>query len=112
LAERQRLCGPLVKELHAYMVAEREKLSQHAPVAKAMNYMFARWSGFTAFLEDGRICLSTDGVENPFSSSAGLFHCLWWHLSPCLRHLHIGRHSMLDVFHFSVADFLDSVVSA
>lgn len=28
-----------------------------------MNYMLARWSGFTAFLEDGRICLSNDAAE-------------------------------------------------
>lgn len=63
LAERRRLCAPLVDELHAYMMTEREKLSRHAPVAKAMNYMLARWAGFTAFLEDGRICLSNNAAE-------------------------------------------------
>ena len=63
LAERQRLCAPLVDELHTYMITEREKLSRHAPVAKAMNYMLARWAGFTAFLEDGRICLSNNAAE-------------------------------------------------
>lgn len=63
LAERQRLCAPLVDELHAYMTTEREKLSRHAPVAKAMNYMLARWAGFTAFLEDGHICLSNNAAE-------------------------------------------------
>lgn len=63
LAKRQRLCAPLVHELHTYMITEREKLSRHAPVAKAMNYMLARWAGFTAFLEDGRICLSNNAAE-------------------------------------------------
>jgi transposase len=63
LAERQRLCAPLVDELHTYMITEREKLSRHAPVAKAMNYMLARWVGFAAFLEDGRICLSNNAAE-------------------------------------------------
>ena len=33
------------------------------PVAKAMNYMLARWAGFTAFLEDGHICLSNNAAE-------------------------------------------------
>lgn len=51
---------------------------QHAPVAKAMNYMLARWSGFTAFLEDGRICRSNNAAERcparscPWQKSMGI----------------------------------------
>ena len=45
------------------MRAERTRLSRHAPVAKAMDYMLKRWDGFTAFLGDGRVCLSNNAAE-------------------------------------------------
>ena len=45
------------------MRAERAKLSRHADVAKAMDYMLKRWDAFTRFLEDGRICLTNNAAE-------------------------------------------------
>ena len=36
----------------------RAKLLRHDPVAKAMDYMLKDWSAFTAFLTDGRICIT------------------------------------------------------
>jgi transposase len=45
------------------MRAERERLSRHAPVAKAIDYMLKRRDGFAQFLEDGRICLSNNAAE-------------------------------------------------
>ena len=45
------------------MRAERAKLSRHAAVAKAIDYMLTRWDAFTRFLEDGRICLSNNAAE-------------------------------------------------
>jgi transposase len=36
------------------MRAERAKLSRHAEVAKAMDYMLKRWAAFSRFLDDGR----------------------------------------------------------
>jgi len=45
------------------MRAERAKLSRHADVAKAMDYMLKRWVAFTRFLEDGRICLTNNAAE-------------------------------------------------
>jgi transposase len=41
----------------------RARLSKHDPVAKAMNYMLADWTAFTAFLDDGRICLTNNAAE-------------------------------------------------
>ena len=32
-------------------------------VAKAMDYMLKRWSAFTGFLDDGRVCLSNNSAE-------------------------------------------------
>ena len=45
------------------MRAERGKLSRHADVAKAMDYMLKRWEAFTRFLHDGRICLTNNAAE-------------------------------------------------
>src|SRR3979409_941132 len=46
-----------------WMRAERVKLSRHADVAKAMDYMLKRWTAFTRFLDDGRICISNNAAE-------------------------------------------------
>jgi transposase len=62
-AERQkRSVGP-VTALEDWMRAERAKLSRHAEVAKAIDYMLTRWPAFTGFLDDGRICLSNNSAE-------------------------------------------------
>jgi hypothetical protein len=45
------------------MSSERPKLSRHAEVAKAMDYMLKRWPAFIRFLEDGRICLTNNAAE-------------------------------------------------
>ena len=63
LALRRERSATLVAELEAWMRAERTRLSRHAPVAKAMEYMLKRWNGFTRFLDDGRICLTNNAAE-------------------------------------------------
>ena len=62
-AARAERSAPLVADLEAWMREERARLSRHAPVAKAMDYMLKRWDGFTRFLEDGRICLTNNAAE-------------------------------------------------
>ena len=39
------------------------KLSRGNDVAKAMDYMLMRWTAFTRFLDDGRICMSNNAAE-------------------------------------------------
>jgi transposase len=65
LEARHRLSRPLVKELRDWMRTERDTMSRHNPVAKAIAYMFKadRWEAFTRFLEDGRICLTNNAAE-------------------------------------------------
>ena len=63
LAARAERSTALVGELEAWMRDERARLSRHAPVAKAMDYMLKRWEGFARFLEDGRICLTNNAAE-------------------------------------------------
>jgi len=70
LAIRQAEAAPLVADLHRWMNTERERLSRHAAVAKAMSYMLSRWLSFTRFLEDGRICLTNDAAERALRGAA------------------------------------------
>jgi transposase len=63
LTVRQERVAPLVASLERWMRAERTKLSRHADVAKAMDYMLKRWDAFTGFLRDGRICLTNNAAE-------------------------------------------------
>jgi transposase len=63
LAVRRERVAPLVAELEAWMRGERARLSRHAEVAKAMDYMLKRWSAFARFLDDGRICLTNNCAE-------------------------------------------------
>ena len=63
LAVRRELSAPVLAELKEWMQAERVKLSKHAPLAKAMDYMLRRWALFARFLDDGRICLTNNAAE-------------------------------------------------
>jgi transposase len=65
LETRQRLSRPLAEGLHDWLLAERARLSRHAPVAKAIAYLVEkdRWPAFTRFLEDGRVCLTNNAAE-------------------------------------------------
>ena len=55
-------------DFEVWMRAERAKLSRHAEVAKAMDYMLKRWIAFTRFLADGRICLSNNAAERTLAA--------------------------------------------
>jgi hypothetical protein len=63
LAERHARIVPLLAGLETWMRATRAKLSRHADVAKAMDYMLTRWNSFSRFTGDGRICLSNNAAE-------------------------------------------------
>jgi len=62
-AVRQEKSAPLVADLETWMREQRAKLSRGNDVAKAMDYMLKRWTAFTRFLDDGRICLSNNAAE-------------------------------------------------
>jgi transposase len=62
-AVRQELSAPLVADLETWMREQRAKLSRRNDIAKAMDYMLKRWTAFTRFLDDGRICLSNNAAE-------------------------------------------------
>jgi transposase len=63
LDARQERSAPLVADLEAWMRGHRARMSRHADVAEAMDYVLKRWIGFTRFLEDGQICLTNNAAE-------------------------------------------------
>lgn len=72
-AARQSLVRPLCEELHAWFIDQRARMSKHNPVAKAIKYMIGkegRWEAFTAFLDDGRICLTNNAAERALRGAA------------------------------------------
>ena len=62
-AVRQELSKPLVEDLQVYMREQRAKLSRGHDLAKAIDYILKRWTAFTLFLDDGRVCLSNNAAE-------------------------------------------------
>ena len=60
---RQDKSAPLVAELEAWLREQRSRLSRSALVTKPIDYMLKRWSEFSRFLEDGRICLTNNAAE-------------------------------------------------
>jgi len=63
LAARQERVAPVVRELEVCLLQQRNILSRHDPVAKAINYLLNDWRGFTNFLDDGRICITNNAAE-------------------------------------------------
>ena len=67
LAVRQERSRPLIEALHDWLLEERARLSKHNSVAKAIDYLMPpkgdRWDAFTAFLDNGRICLTNNAAE-------------------------------------------------
>ena len=62
--------APLVAELETWMRGVRSRMSRHADVGRAMDYMLKRWDTFTRFLDDGRICLTNNAAERALRGAA------------------------------------------
>jgi transposase len=74
LAVRRAVSRPLVDDLMTTMREQVARLSRGHDLAKAIQYMLKRWSAFTLFLDDGRVCMSNKARLNlprsePFSPS-------------------------------------------
>jgi transposase len=63
MSVRQELSKPLLEELRRYLSEQRAKLSRGHDLAKAIDYIVRRWTAFTLFLDDGRVCLSNNAAE-------------------------------------------------
>ena len=112
-AIRQERSKPLVAALKAYMAEQLERLSPKNDVAKAIRYMLTRWPSFTRFLDDGRVCLSTDDAEKRESSArrSGLGRSLGRLFLPRHHHPLVGLLGTPNVVGFSLSDLLDPIVA-
>jgi transposase len=63
LAVRQAQSKPLIISFEAWLRNQRDRLSSKSDTVKAINYCLTRWTAFTRFLDDGRICLSNNAAE-------------------------------------------------
>src|SRR5947209_7430719 len=70
LAARQDKSARLIAELEDWMRDVRRTMSRHADVAKAIDYMLRRWTSFSRFLDDGRICLTNNAAERALRAIA------------------------------------------
>lgn len=66
--ERQRLrdtqARPIADALHRWMRAHREKVPNGSAIAKALDYSLKRWAALTHYLDDGRLPIDNNRVEN------------------------------------------------
>jgi transposase len=62
-AARQVMSAPLLADLHQWLTVQRSKLARGNEVARAIDYLLKRWTAFTRFVDDGRICISNNAAE-------------------------------------------------
>ena len=64
LAARQELSAPIIEAFHPWLQAQLSRIPRSSKLAEDIRYTLARWAGLTRFLEDGRLELDTNPVEN------------------------------------------------
>ena len=103
---------PLVDDLQLYMRAQATKLSRGHDLVKAIQYMLKRWPAFTLFLDDGRVCITTDGADKRESSArrSGHGRSRGWLFLPRRHHSLVGLLSTPHVVGFPLADLLNPIV--
>ena len=69
-AVRQDLSRPLVDEFFAWLAAQAARVSRKSDLGAALAYMLRRQDGFRLFLDDGRVDMDSNLVENAIRSPA------------------------------------------
>ena len=69
-AVRQQVSRPLVDQFFAWLAAQAARVSRKSELGEAMAYMLRREEGFRLFLEDGRVDIDSNLVENAIRSPA------------------------------------------
>lgn len=70
IAVRQELSRPLVDEFFTWLAAQAARVSRKSDLGEAMAYMLRRQDGFRLFLDDGRVDIDSNLVENAIRSPA------------------------------------------
>lgn len=69
-AVRQNLSRSLVDEFFTWLTAQAARVSRKSDLGEAMAYMLKRQAGFRLFLDDGRVDIDSNLVENAIRSPA------------------------------------------
>ena len=64
LAERQARTAPLVEDFGVSVKEQRARVSAKSRLGEALAYIARQWDGLRVFLEDGRVELDSNAVEN------------------------------------------------
>jgi transposase len=63
-AVRQARSAPLAASLHAWAQDKATRLSAKSDLGRAVRYLLNHWDGLTVFLQDGRVEMDSNPVEN------------------------------------------------
>jgi len=61
---RQAKAKPAADALHAWLIAQRQKVPPGSATAKAMDYSLGRWQALTRYIDDGELPADNNWVEN------------------------------------------------
>ena len=64
LKQRQARSRPIVEKLDTWIGEQRARLSRKSPMGGALAYIANHWGGLRVFLEDGRVEMDNNPVEN------------------------------------------------
>jgi transposase len=71
---RQSESKPLAHAFHQWMLLQRQKITDGSATAKALDYSLKRWTALTQFLDDGKLPIDNNWIENqirPIAISRG-----------------------------------------
>lgn len=61
---RQRDSRPLADKFHAWMLLQRQRITDGSATAKALDYSLRRWGALTQFLDNGQLPIDNNWIEN------------------------------------------------
>lgn len=61
---RQEQARPVADALHAWLLAQRQKVPPGSATAKAIDYSLGRWQALTRYIDDGDLPADNNWVEN------------------------------------------------
>ena len=69
-AIRQARAGPLIADLHAWLIATARKLPKKSELARAIRYALSRWPALCLYRDDGRAELDNNAAERALRAIA------------------------------------------
>ncbi|KPY78062.1 Transposase, partial [Pseudomonas syringae pv. spinaceae] len=61
---RQEKAAPVMKMLHAWMIAQRDLVPEGSAISRALDYSLKRWTALSCYLDDGAVPIDNNWCEN------------------------------------------------